>query len=226
MERIVYEVKPANRTADQGPGSDDSNGDGEAEVVEGGQGGQSRVASKRPRRRPGAKTRVSRALTLEVAARESLWLRQISHGWSREAIAKHYKVSLRRVRFGLARARAQQSFSPPRKVEHPPRLIPLFPIGPYTPQSFCAHRQPIRLGSNLCCMVCHRSGMDHHPALQRDKATEPAPEPVPAAPKKGGSETRKQRRRRLFAARADAAEQQRGDWGTRKGRPQQRRASV
>ena len=56
-------------------------------------------------------------------------------------------------------------------------------------------------------MVCHSSGMDEHPGLRRDPLTDPSPEskPAPAADgvvpsEAGGSrETRKQRRRRLFA---------------------------
>jgi hypothetical protein len=49
--------------------------------------------------------------------------------------------------------------------------------------------------------------MDHHPALQRDKATDPAPTaaPAPAPPDQNNArETRRQRRQRLFASRKTA----------------------
>jgi hypothetical protein len=55
-------------------------------------------------------------------------------------------------------------------------------------------------------MVCSKSGIDDHPALRRNPKIEPRPEPkaVPqqakAAPR---PETRKERRRRLFAALQD-----------------------
>jgi len=85
---------------------------------------------------------------------------------------------------------------------HPLTLVdPHVPLGSYTPQSICAHRRALRSGSLFCCMVCHRSGIDGHPALKRDPRTDPSPEPKPApAPAKTGRETRKQRRQRLFAA--------------------------
>jgi hypothetical protein len=83
-----------------------------------------------------------------------------------------------------------------------PRLIPLFPIGPFTPGATCAHHGNIRPGSVFCCMVCSQSGIDGHPALKRDPRTDPQPEPKVAAPAKAGTrETRKQRRRRLHEAR-------------------------
>jgi hypothetical protein len=50
-------------------------------------------------------------------------------------------------------------------------------------------------------MVCSRSGMDDHPALKRDPRNDPRPE-VKAAKLTlpvVGRETRKERRKRLFA---------------------------
>jgi hypothetical protein len=136
---------------------------------------------------------------------EYVWLWDRRHGSSVQAIAAREGVSIGRVRFGLARARAQEKGVVTTRSIRPPRLVPLFPIGAYTPQSTCAHRHPIEAGSSLCCMICHQSGMDRHPALRRDPRTEPVPEPKPTlAPTRVETqrETRKERRQRLFGARA------------------------
>jgi hypothetical protein len=91
-------------------------------------------------------------------------------------------------------------------------LVPLFPIGPFTPSSECPHRGPIREGSLLCCMVCSASGIDGHPALVRDPDTDPRPEPKTRRTRQASAtqaqavptedeaqpETRRQRRTRIF----------------------------
>lgn len=149
--------------------------------------------------------RTTREMTLEVAAKEYVWLWDRRHGSSFEAIAARERVSIGRVRFGVARARGQERGTVTTKAVRPPRLVPLFPVGAYTPQSTCAHRRPIEPGSSLCCMVCHTSGMDRHPALRRDARSEPAPEPKPKpAPENTliPRETRRERRQRLFGARS------------------------
>jgi hypothetical protein len=170
-----------------------------------GRGGKSRP---KPR---AARWRTSREMTLAIAAREYVWLWDSRHGLSREEIASREGVSVRRVQLGLERARAQEKgdgqygqsgnwASADGGKVWSPLLIPIFPLGSYTPQSTCAHRGAIRSGSHFCCMVCHRSGIDEHPALHRDPSTDPSPEPKPApAPAKTGRETRKQSRARRFA---------------------------
>ena len=60
----------------------------------------------------------------------------------------------------------------------PPKLEPLFPVGAFTPLSVCPHRRRLPRGSRLVCMVCHKSGVDGHPALQRDPMTDPKREPI------------------------------------------------
>jgi hypothetical protein len=156
--------------------------------------------SKRARTRVKA-SRLSRTMSLRVMAREYIWLWDFRHGVSVKAIAMRDGVTVERVGFGLARAQGQEKACASSAAIRPPRLDPLFPIGSYTPHSSCGHRRPIEPGSVLCCMVCHRSGVDDHPALVRDPLTEPAPEPKPApVPKKATRETRKQRRQRVFAA--------------------------
>jgi hypothetical protein len=168
--------------------------------------GKGRAGKSRVRAR-GAGRRSSRVLTLAVAAREYVWLWDYRHGVSPEEIATREGQSVRRVRLGLVRARAQEHGDVQNGAGgasagiRSPRLIPIFPLGPYTPQSTCAHRRALRFGSLFCCMVCHRTGIDGHPALLRDPRTDPAPEPKPAPPPaKTARETRKQRRKRLFAA--------------------------
>ena len=180
----------------------------------------------------GTAARTDRTLTLAVAAREYIWLYDRCHGVGISEIAAREGLSVNRVKYGLKRARAMDK-KPSRDAQagplsfdidiaHLPRLIPLFPIGPYTPESACPHLEPIEQGSTLCCMVCHSSGMDAHPSLLRDPRTEPAPEDkVGLAPDLGSRpktreshETRKQRRRRIFAQQAAIAA---GSSGEREG---------
>ncbi len=98
-------------------------------------------------------------------------------------------------------------------------LVPLFPVGPFTPASECPHRGPIPEGSLLCCMVCSASGVDGHPALARNPATDPRPEPKPrrsrrssaTRPEEAGEaeskpETRRKRRSRVFGSGSPAAD--------------------
>ncbi len=173
--------------------------------------GGSRVKNKTARRVS------NRGLTLAVAAREYIWLWDHRHGISTEMIASREGVSVRRVQFGLSRAKAQERGEVQNDAAwanvngiRAPRLIPMFPIGLYTPQSTCRHHRAIAVGSLFCCMVCHCSGVDEHPALQRDPATDPAPEPKPApAPAEPAIETRKRRRKRQFGDPRATADDQR-----------------
>jgi hypothetical protein len=189
------------------------------EVAVEGSGGQESLA-------PGATE------ALWVEAREYIWLDDFRNGTSTKAIALREGVTARRIRLGVLRARDRERASYLRdsrngeflrkrdrgrspvswgsaarsagrwESRYPPRLVPFFPIGPFTPQSRCSHRGPIRPGSRFCCMVCSRSGVDDHQALKRDPRTDPRPEPkvAPPASPAPGRETRKERRRRLFAA--------------------------
>jgi hypothetical protein len=153
-----------------------------------------------PRKRSRPSVRLSRRLTLANAAREYIWLWDLRHGLSLEAIASREGLTIRRVRFGVARAQAHEQGCCSESSIRPPRLVPLFPLGPYTPHSSCRHKRPIQSGSLLCCMICHESGMDRHPALRRDPRTDPAPEPKLASkPCSLARETRRQRRQRQFA---------------------------
>jgi hypothetical protein len=170
-----------------------------------------------------------------VEAREALWLRDIRRGYTVAEVARRERLSRRSITMGLGRAREREKLSRKRNCDlrdipnkqegrssgktrdpewsdarRPPRLVPLFPIGPFTPQSQCPHHGPIRTGSVFCCMVCSRSGMDDHPALQRDALTDPRPEPKPAPIRSSSHcrETRKERRRRLHAKRQSVLEQE------------------
>jgi hypothetical protein len=184
----------------------------------------SRSKRRKPTRGARIGLRSDRTLTLAMAASEYIWLYDNRHGVSIEEIAAREGVSVGRVRYGVKRAGAQerddsqdplseQSSLRPGSVL-PPRLVPLFPIGLYTPLSACPHPEPIQQGSTLCCMVCHCSGMDAHPSLQRDPRTDPVPEskPQPAASiltqhnRSVPHETRKQRRQRKFVYQSPATQ--------------------
>lgn len=145
-----------------------------------------------------------------LKARDALWLAWMEAGWGTDEIAERAGVSRQLVnrRLRVAEATLSESVSPapgpPPKAPVPwwLELVPLFPVGPFTPASECPHRGPIRKGSLLCCMVCSASGMDGHRALRRDPATDPRPEPPPPAEPKAA--TRRQRRGRKFAATSEA----------------------
>ena len=165
--------------------------------------------------------------------RDQEWLRLHQDGKSTSAIAEEAGVSVQLVRRALARARELDTSREQDDADEPTlhgrddeadadlapppaplrtawwlELVPVFPIGPFTPASECPHRGPIAKGSLLCCMVCSASGMDDHPAMKRDPATDPRPEPRPSAkpstattkPAASG-ETRRERRARKFAGR-------------------------
>jgi hypothetical protein len=114
-------------------------------------------------------------------------------------------VCAQKTPLSLARRFSRQSRRFYRDVQRPPRLVPLFPVGDYTPHSICGHHGPIERGSLFCCMICHRSGHDDHPALQgltsallscSDRRCD-----CPSNTRSDGKcvfETRRQRRQRLF----------------------------
>jgi hypothetical protein len=142
---------------------------------------------------------------------EYVWLWDVRHGWTVQEIARREGFSPRRIRQGIARARGgtpDPGDTAENQIKRPPRLSPLFPVVGLTRSSVCPHKRRIRLGSILCCMICHKSGLDHHPALERNKATDPKPEPkvavLPEPPRRGPSETRRQRRARIFGAKRSA----------------------
>jgi hypothetical protein len=143
--------------------------------------------------------RLGRILTLEIAAKEYTWLWDLRQGMGAKVAAVRASTTAHRVRFGLARAVRQEKRCSLASTLRPPRLVPLFPIEPYTPHSACGHRRPIRTGSLLCCMVCHSSGMDEHPALQLGFATNLTPlQSLAPLLRRNSHETRKNRRRRLY----------------------------
>ncbi len=124
---------------------------------------------------------------LPIDVLESLWLYETRTGHDIRSIARREGLGERRIQVGVMRAKLREiaktrgsgtGDQPVRfDARSLPRLVPLFPIGPFTPNSVCGHRHPIRAGSIFCCMVCHASGVDDHPGLNRDPRTEPTPEP-------------------------------------------------
>lgn len=105
--------------------------------------------------------------TLRKAARELIWLYERRQGDTVARIAGRAGVSAERVEAGLRRAQAREpvlaavrDLAGLAEALGMPRVLPIFPVGPFTPGSRCPHRGPIPPGSSLCCMVCHASGMD------------------------------------------------------------------
>jgi hypothetical protein len=156
--------------------------------------------------------RSSGVSVVKIARRSRLSCRQVQLGIARARKREQERLQVSDERDSLKRDDAQGcktgSFSGPREaslgwedLQRQPRLVPLFPIGPFTPAAVCPHHGPIRSGSVFCCMVCSKSGMDGHPALQRNPRTDPQPEPrVATVVRARAGETRKQRRRRLHEA--------------------------
>jgi DNA-binding CsgD family transcriptional regulator len=157
--------------------------------------------STKGKRRKAGTPRFNEGMSLATLAKEYIWLWDVRHGISTSEIAIREGISVRLVQFGVLRAEALEKNCPTEAPIRIPPLIPLFPLGPLTPQSACRHNGPIETGSLFCCVVCHVSGIDDHPGLQRDPLTDPASEPKPApaaAAKKTTRETRKQRRQRVY----------------------------
>lgn len=166
-----------------------------------------------------------------LALRDAEWLRLREEGMSIAELAEEAGMSERHVKRALSRARKAEedrlrdvpdatsdegdSSEPASAAPRTPwwmELVPLFPVTSFTPQSECPHRGPLPEGSLLCCMVCSASGIDGHPAMKRDSATDPRPEPK-SRPKRRADEaksetpddeagptpeTRRQRRSRIF----------------------------
>lgn len=158
-----------------------------------------------------------RPFSLAVAARDYIWLYDVRHGMGDHDIAIRDRVSIRQVREGIERARQMErtltrdhlmaDLKSGRLGDMGLQLIPLFPVASFTPRSACAHSSPIRRGSSLCCMVCHASGMDEHPAMRREESAGSTSEAAPAKANGdtqlessiGSPQTSNKRGRRLFA---------------------------
>lgn len=106
--------------------------------------------------------RRTRDTTLRTAAQEYIWLYDRRHGIGITEIAQRSGVNTDAVKQGLKRARQVEQaadLSPLREpTESYRRLIPLFPVGPFTPESACPHRDPLAPDSPFVCMTCHQSG--------------------------------------------------------------------
>jgi hypothetical protein len=117
------------------------------------------------------------SLSLSVLAREYDWLWDHRHGRSIVDIAADVDRSVEHVRRAIERARDFTARFEPRRrsaVDYKLDLVPLFPIGPFTPTSRCPHRGAIP-PAPFVCMVCHRSYLDAGPLL---RIAEPAPPPI------------------------------------------------
>ena len=123
-----------------------------------------------------------------------LWLDLVERGCTTATIAARWKVSRVSVELAIEEARAQvAAFVEARRLMTPPPLYLTFPIAGLFPSSTCPHdRVPMPDGSLGCCAVCHQSGRENHPVLDRFPAFEPKPDPVPVA--EAEPLTRKQKR--------------------------------
>jgi hypothetical protein len=134
--------------------------------------------------------------------RRFAWLDLVAEGLSPAAVAGRYRVSVRTVQLATAAARGElEAFAESRRLMTPPPLTLFFPINGLFPVSRCNHDQvAIPHGDACCCAVCHRSGRDNHPALDRFPAVEPRPDPPLAPPALAGSRSRGPTRRQKRAA--------------------------
>jgi hypothetical protein len=130
-------------------------------------------------------------------SRAFLWINRQDNGWTTKKIARYAGVTIRTVQMEIAWVRAQiKAWEAKQKAIRIPRLRLFFPVAGLVPNSAC-HCTPTNHipGSKLCCAVCHRSGIDDHPGLQREPILEPHPEPVYRPPATNATKlTRKKRR--------------------------------
>jgi hypothetical protein len=118
-------------------------------------------------------------------------------GLSVDRLAGRFHLSIRSVESILAGARSDRERSRSGPPPRAPKLVPLFPVGAFTPDSPCPHYGPIKAGSNLACMVCGKSGRDGHPALVIHKGEEQPPDPRIAKNTQSSRESRRRLRSRL-----------------------------
>jgi hypothetical protein len=153
-------------------------------------------------RRVSVKSRLSKQRpTLGTVISDYVWLCDLHRSMNAKKRSLRERKREQNIPATLARGRLGLQIA-----HRPARLVPLFPVGSFTPHSKCAHHGPIERGSVFCCMVCHASGQDDHPALQHTYSVEPRSEAkhediFPSSrysDQKAFPETRKQRRQRLF----------------------------
>lgn len=107
--------------------------------------------------------------------RRFVWLDLNESGNPTASIARRFNVPLRTVQHEIQLARGEvAAFLQTKVLISPPKLVMFYPFNGFTPKSKCRHDVvPIPEGSVMCCGVCHRSGQDRHPALQRYVRLEP-----------------------------------------------------
>lgn len=120
---------------------------------------------------------------LRQAARDWVWLYDLRHGVGMEAIARRDGVDLSTVYDGVRRARGLERSRPSEVLaaaesQGDPRVVPLFPVGAFTPASACPHSGPV--GPSFCCMVCHETGARVEAKPDEDASNRAASRPRPA----------------------------------------------
>jgi hypothetical protein len=140
--------------------------------------------------------------------RRFTWLARSDSGQSTRSIAQEYSLSQRTIQHEIKLAKEEvTAFVESRRLMRVPKLVLFFPINGLFPFSRCRHDVvPLPHSTKLCCAICHRSGVDNHPALQRHPRFEPRPDPVPRLKIIHANATRRQRRARL----SDQSERARG----------------
>lgn len=127
-------------------------------------------------------------------------------GKTLEDIALRCEASVMTVWRAVQRAReAERNADRDRRAKAGETRKPRFSLTPTYPANFacdpappCPHRGDIPTGRKIYCEQCGKSGMDHHPDLQRSSLTDPRLETKPKAAAKP-KPTRKQRRKAVAA---------------------------
>lgn len=134
---------------------------------------------------------------------EDAWLALQRAGYKPADIARTLRIRPSKVYAGISEARLREARNgSAAMVPRLPRLVPCYgssckPMALLT----CADvhpNGPIPKGSRCVCMAKHCTGIEGHPALQRDPVTDPKPEPkLRAKPK--AKPTRREKRNRAVA---------------------------
>lgn len=132
---------------------------------------------------------------------ESAWLSLQRAGHKPAEIARTLRIRPSKVYAGISAARLREARNgSAAMVPRLPRLTMDYgssckPLTLLTCEDVHP-RGPMPRGTTCCCAACHKTGIEGHPGLRRNPATDPRPDPKPAAAKSKTEPTRRQRRRK------------------------------